>query len=125
MSEEVVAIGFRENQTSFRPGEMIEGAVRWELKEAPRSAEIRLCWRTRGKGTNDSEVVHTLPLDAPSAGDVRTFAFTAPESPYSFSGKLISLIWSVELLLKPGNRREEHEVTIGPDAKEVVLPTGL
>ena len=118
-----IQIGLRENVRDFRPGDEIAGAVRWELDDAPRSAEVHLCWFTRGKGTEDSEIVETLHLDAPQAGDVRTFSFKAPESPYSFSGKLISLIWCVEVLLEPKKRFARETIVIAPDATEVVLPT--
>jgi hypothetical protein len=122
MSSDSLQIGLRENRDAFSPGDEITGAVRWELPEAPESAEVRLCWFTRGKGTEDSEIVESVPLDAPQAGDVRTFSFRAPPSPYSFSGRLISLIWCVELVIEPQEHFKRAEITIAPDGKEVVLP---
>jgi hypothetical protein len=123
MTEQPIQIGFRENRKEFAPGQEIAGAVHWELEEAPRSAEIRLCWFTRGKGTEDSEIIERVVLDSPQAGDVRTFSFKAPDSPYSFSGKLISLIWAVEVVLEPKRGLVRENIIIAPDAKEVVLPT--
>lgn len=121
MSSGNIQLGFRENQTEYRPGEEISGAAHWELEQAPRSAEVRLCWFTRGKGTEDAAVVETIPFEAPQQGDVRTFSFRAPAEPYSFSGKLISLIWCVELVIQPGDRFQRAELTIGPQGKEVLL----
>ena len=114
-------IGLRENCTAFAPGDEIAGAVLWELDEAPRQAELRLLWFTRGKGTDDVGVVETVRFDAPQAGDTRSFSLRAPESPYSFSGKLISVIWALELVLEPGDHCERVEIVIGPDVREVVV----
>lgn len=118
----MIRLGFRDHQTNFRPGDIIEGAALWELEKAPESAELRLLWFTRGKGTEDGAVVATERFDAPQAGDTRPFKFTAPESPYSFSGKLISLMWAVELVLEPAEDFQKMTIVIGPDAREVVLP---
>lgn len=121
MSPEKIEIGFRDNQTAFRPGEEISGAAHWEIGKVPKNAEVRLCWFTRGKGTEDAEVVESISFEAPQAGDVRTFKFRAPTLPYSFSGKLITLTWCVELVINPGKRFCRKEITIGPEAREVVL----
>lgn len=115
-------IGLRENRTAYAPGDTLSGAALWELDAAPQSAELHLCWSTRGKGTEDAEVVATIPFDAPQPGDTREFTLTLPPGPYSFSGKLISLIWSLELVLKPGKHSVREEIVIAPGGAEVVLP---
>ena len=115
-------IGLRENRTAYAPGDTLSGAALWEFDTAPKSAEIHLCWSTRGKGTEDAEVVATIPFDTPQAGDTREFTFTLPPGPYSFSGKLISLLWSLELVLKPGKHSVREEIVIAPCGVEVVLP---
>jgi hypothetical protein len=117
-------IGLKGNRKSFAPGEQIAGAVRWERAEAPKAAEVRLCWFTRGKGNEDAAVVETVAFEAPQAGDTREFAFVAPPEPYSFSGTLISLIWVVELVLQPGDEFERIEIVIGPRREEVLLLGG-
>ncbi|HEV7867779.1 MAG TPA: hypothetical protein VGO90_08870, partial [Chthoniobacteraceae bacterium] len=76
-----VQIGIRENRSAFAPGDEIAGAVLWEGDEAPKSAELRFLWFTRGKGTDDLAVVQKLPFPDPQAGDTRPFSFTAPEAP--------------------------------------------
>lgn len=114
-------IGLRENRTAFAPGDTIAGAVIWELDAAPGMAELRLLWFTRGKGTEDIGVVETVAFDDPQAGDTRPFSIRAPESPYSFSGKLISILWALELVVEPGDHCERTDITIGPSAREVVF----
>ena len=118
----MIRLGLRENKTAFRPGENIEGAALWELQQAPKLAEVRLVWFTRGKGTEDGETVETVKFDNPPPADTRQFSFRAPDAPYSFSGTLIALIWAVEFVAKPGGEFERIEITIAPDAKEIVLP---
>ena len=116
-----IRIGLRENKTAFAPGETIAGAVDWECAETPTSAEVRLCWFTQGKGTRDAEIVETVSLANPQATDLRQYSFTAPGDPYSFSGRLISLIWVVELMLEPGEQCESVEIVIAPHGQEVLL----
>lgn len=118
----MIRLGIRENQTAFRPGDRIEGAVLWETEKSPTLAEVRLVWSTRGKGTEDGETVASNRFDAPAAGDTREFSFVAPEGPFSFSGTLIALIWAVEFVLQPGDQFQRLEIVIAPDAREIVLP---
>jgi hypothetical protein len=44
-----------------------------------------------------------------------------PWGPYSFSGKLISLIWAFELIALPSEDSIRQEIVIGPDAREVQI----
>ena len=55
----MIRLGLRENKTAFRPGETIAGAVLWEFAKPPASAEVRLVWFTRGKGTEDGGIAAT------------------------------------------------------------------
>lgn len=114
-------IGLRDNRTAFAPGDEIAGAVLWEIDQVPTQAELRLLWFTRGKGTEDVGVVDSVRFEEPQAGDTRPFSLRAPASPYSFSGKLISVIWALELVLEPGEHCERKEITVGPGAREVVV----
>ena len=116
-------LGIRDNRKEFSPGDEIAGAALWELDEAPESAEVSLVWNTRGKGTEDAEVAEIVYFDVPNAGDTRDFKLKIPNGPYTFSGKLISLVWALELVLQPGDHLERVEITIAPGGREVVLPT--
>ena len=118
----MIRLGLREDKTAFRPGEAIAGAVLWEFEKAPASAEVRLVWFTRGKGTEDGGIAATVTLDAPPAADTREFSFDAPNGPYSFSGTLIAVLWAVEFVAKPGSEFERIEIVIAPEAREITLP---
>ena len=120
MSE--VDITVRENKTEYRPREEISGEVRWNLNEAPKAIEVRLFWYTSGKGTTDVEIVDDLRFDNPAARESRPYRFTLPEGPYSFSGKLISLLWALELEVEGGDSNvARYQFVLSPSGKEVVL----
>ena len=118
----MLQLGLRENCTAFSPGEELTGAALWELAEPPQLAEVRLVWSTKGKGTEDAAVAATVAFETPLAGDTRPFSLRLPAAPYSFSGKLISLVWAVELVLQPGNLCERVEIVVAPGGREVLLP---
>ena len=44
----------------FRPGDAIEGVVTWVCRGAPVGGAIKLRWTTRGKGSDDHELVVNL-----------------------------------------------------------------
>ena len=118
----MIRLGLRQNKTEFRPGESIAGAVLWEFEKPPASAEVRLVWFTRGKGTEDGGIAATVAFDAPPAADTREFSFVAPNGPYSFSGTLIAVVWAVEFVAKPGSEFQRIEIVIAPGAREILLP---
>ncbi len=62
----------------------------------------------RPQGGTDGDV--RRPAEAGVAAGERH----APRSPYSFSGKLISLIWALELVALPGREAARTEITLAP-----------
>src|SRR6185369_15538212 len=97
-----LTILLRDERDAFRPGERLEGVAGWRLEAPPTSAEVRLFYYTRGKGTQDVEVAGRQRFETPQASEGRPFTFELPDEPFSFSGQLISLIWALELVLEPG-----------------------
>lgn len=120
-----VRIDLEEGRTAFLPGEELTGTVSWSLDpgdEPAESAEVHLLWFTRGKGTRDSAVIATERLEGPpSRSDRRDFRFRLPVGPYSVSGKLVSIVWGVEVVLDPGARAERIEIVVSPTGREVLL----
>jgi hypothetical protein len=97
----------------FAPGERLKGHVNYTNTA---SAELRLFYYTEGKGTQDIEVIQTLPFQTPGA-----FEFQLPVGPYSFSGTLISLSWALELIVNPGDQLARLEFVVSPTAEEIDL----
>src|SRR5262249_21385663 len=106
------------------PGDTIGGRVTWQVDQAPQSAELRLFWYSSGKGTQDVGNVDAVTFPTPQMNDDRTFSLSLPRQPYSFSGKLISIIWPLELIVEPGSKVERREFVMSPSGREVVLGEG-
>jgi hypothetical protein len=121
MSEGEIVIQLDENRTAFRPGESIRGSVTWSLAEVPRSGEVRLVWNTSGKGTQNVSTVQTVTLAPASSREQQRFELRAPESPYTFSGRLVSLIWAIEVELQPHSHSARQEIVISPTGSEIDL----
>ena len=106
---------------SFKPTDELNGTVTWDLEQIPSSMELRLFWFTRGKGTEDVGVIKTIRFETPGLRDKKTFNFSLPDSPYSFSGKLISLIWALELIAEPSSQVARREIVVAPGGRELRL----
>jgi hypothetical protein len=108
-------------RTAYKPGEPLSGRVAWRVGDQPESAELRLFWYTSGKGTQDVGVVNTMTFASPRTDDHRDFTIPLPREPYSFSGKLISLTWAIELIVEPGGHVDRQEIVLSASGEEVVL----
>jgi hypothetical protein len=119
MSELNIDLG--DSKTSYVPGETVRGAVQWNVPGNPQRFDLSLLWYTAGKGTRDVGVIETVAIDNPGSFGSQDYAFTLPYGPYSFSGKLISLIWVIELTCTPGQETVRQEITVSPTGREIVL----
>jgi hypothetical protein len=116
-----LGIVLNNDQTAFAPRATVEGTVQWNLDGNPQCLELSLFWYTSGKGTRDVGMVETRRFDEPGACGSKDFSFTLPAGPYSFSGKLISLIWALELTCSPGSETIRREITVSPSGQEIIL----
>ena len=116
-----LSIALDEEKTAFAPREIVSGTVQWNLDAHPRHLELSLFWYTSGKGTRDVGVIETTRFDEPGACGSKGFSFTLPDGPYSFSGKLISLLWALELTRSPGSETVRREIVVSPTGQEVLL----
>ena len=119
MSE--LKIGVRKQPAQYEPGEEIAGAAQWQLARAPESVEARLLWHTSGRGFVDVGVVATVRFDGALQDATRPFRFTAPEAPYSYCGKLVTLGWAVELLALPHKESARVELVIAPEGRPLAF----
>jgi hypothetical protein len=107
--------------TSFKPGKLVEGRASWHLDGDVDAVEVRLFWYTTGKGSQNVEIVRRLQIDSPDPSGHHDFSIRVPEGPYSFSGKLITLAWAIELVALPSGQTERLDLLIGPIPVEVDL----
>jgi hypothetical protein len=112
----------QQNDHSFAPNETIEGKIDWhDIESDSTSIEIRLLWHTQGKGTLDMEVVSAISVPTPAVSGSHTFRFDAPHRPLSFSGKLVSLVWSIEAIVFPSQETERIDLVVSNRGSEIIL----
>jgi hypothetical protein len=117
----MISIQLDNEAKAYEPGQEISGSVEWLFAGAQESAELRLFWYTKGRGTEDVELVETVPFENLAMSERRRFRLRLPQSPYGFSGKLISLVWSLEFVVQPENAAERLDFVMAPSAEEVRL----
>lgn len=117
----VLQIELEDGRTAWRPGEKLRGTASWLLDESVESLEVRLLWFTRGKGTQDVSVIDQRAFRLPALEGQDDFSFDLPAGPYSFSGRLISLIWALELVTPKGRESQRVELVLSPIDTEIVL----
>jgi hypothetical protein len=111
-----------DDKRAFAPGETIQGVVSWQSDKAPKELRLHLLYHTQGKGDEDAAIVETVDYPSPSTSGVEPFNLTAPAGPHSFSGRLISLGWALELVTERKGDVARVDLTIAPDASEIELP---
>ncbi len=114
-------LAFPQDSTGFDPGTEISIIASWEFDAPPEVLEVRLVWNTAGKGDQDLKVVKVARLEKPAAKEQRSVVLELPWGPYSFSGKLISLIWAIELVALPDKDSLRKEIRIAPQGNEVLI----
>lgn len=116
-----LSIELRAGQTAYHPGQTLTGRLRWWFDHEPAQIELQLLWTTRGKGSVDTQVVNSIVIDNPGERGDREFSFDLPDSPYSFSGKLISLVWSLRAVAKKSKTEAQTTLLISPAMQEIQL----
>lgn len=106
----------------FEPGDRLEGVATWRLDRPMTALEVRLIWYTLGKGTTDTGYACANRVERPPDEGRQPFSFTLPKGPYSFSGKLVSLCWALEIATVPRGENFRKLILIGPGRSEVILP---
>jgi len=121
----MITITLSQTPAGYAPGESIAGVVEWtELSAKTNRFEIRLIWNTEGKGDTDVQVIDTINESLPPTSGTTRLDFIAPTRPFSFSGKLISLTWAVEVIEFPGflsHNGAKKTLTISSDRNEIML----
>ena len=97
--------------TTFRPGDPIDGLAAWDL-DKQRNVVVRFFWRTEGKGTQDIGLEDEVKFQDAAMTDAQPFHFTAPAGPYSFDGRLVAIVWTLEV--QAGKHAERLDLTITP-----------
>lgn len=118
-------IQLENGSSTFRPGEEISGKVTWVLDNPAFALELSLFWRTEGKGTQDIGIAETVRFENPGTFGTQEFSIAAPAGPYSFSGKLISILWALELACEKGKESVRRDVVISPMGSEILCTESI
>lgn len=118
-----VRVELKAEDAAYAPGDMIEGVVSWDAVDVGQTIAVALAYRVTGRGDTDEGQAHleTFKVERPS--DARSFAFEAPNGPYSFRGVLFSLQWQIEAGLKGKHEVVICELVIAQSRTEIELPS--
>jgi hypothetical protein len=109
-----LTIELDKQEGGYLPREEVRGTAGWMLDKSAAALELRLFWFSEGHGTQDVSIVDTQRFDHPAPSDQKTFRFRLPAEPYSFTGKLFTVQWALELVTLPGGQSEKHPFILSP-----------
>ena len=113
-------VAIKIQRRDLRPHETVTGSVEWLLEKEPRDLELRLCWFTRGRGTEESRTIEVLSLGDTLHGE-RSFSFHLPAEPWSTNGTLIQIAWALEVVAKKTGSLAVAEFVVSPQRREIEL----
>lgn len=116
-----LALELEDGRTKYRPGDVVRFLARWDLDQSPPFMEARLFWHTSGRGRHSLRLIDSLVFERPPRRDERRCELTLPDSPYSFSGKLISLQWTIELVVEGSKAFQRVDLTVSPTGEAIRL----
>ena len=114
---EMIQITFNgKDDLVFHPGNILEGVVKvMPDVEIPnvRKFEVKVGWTTQGKGNVEQKTIHSWVQDdivsiKANVPILQDFAVTLPDSPLSFKGHYIHIIWSVDVHIEVHQRNNLH-----------------
>ena len=116
-----LSIRFPEGRTWFEPGERVELTLSWDRDEPIAEAELRLFWHTEGRGDSEGEMRQRYSFENLDAKGTHALEIELPTAPYSFSGKLVSLEWTMEFVERPSLDAARVPIVITPQKEEIRL----
>lgn len=102
------------------PSSALTVEVRWAQPAPPGRITARFTWRTEGKGDSDTGEGTSASVAAPTASGHAELRIVAPDGPLTFHGRLLSVLWTLELT--GGGETLELPVVVAPDGTPRKLP---
>lgn len=107
----------------YRPGDVVQCEVDWQLDQSPRLIELRLLWYTRGKGSADMQVVAADQCPNLQVSGRWQIGIRIPDDAVcSYTGQLMSINWAVEVVAEKKLAFARQEIDISPTGAAVVAP---
>jgi hypothetical protein len=110
-----------DGSVAFNPGDEVRVRLIWDLAETLKRIDLSLGWHTVGKGDADESVTEKFTLNDVGHEQSIELCITLPDGPYSFSGQLISLIWTLKAVAYPSSETATREIIIAPGKREILL----
>lgn len=104
------------------PGDSLVFTLARDKSASPEPLSVQLGWFTEGRGTADADVVWSEQLPALAPGAERSFEIPLPTAPWSFSGKLVSVSWRLEVLDAKRRPLVAVPLVVAPGDAPVALP---
>lgn len=95
---------------SVEAGGILKGVVRYYNVGGPKLT-LFFRWKTAGKGSTNTEVVYEEPFDNEGEEQWHAFEIPVPERPWSYAGKLLSIVWELEVKAREAEDAV-HEVLV-------------
>lgn len=119
-----LTLHINEDRRNFRPHENVDGTVAWTLDRPPERVEVQLLWTTRGKGAVDTQVVDSVYFEPAEQSGERQFKLRLKDAPYSFTGRLVSVIWCVRATARPQGTEARANIVVSPTGQPIELTEG-
>ncbi|HMO27296.1 MAG TPA: hypothetical protein PKB10_13615 [Tepidisphaeraceae bacterium] len=107
--------------TNYQPGDTIRGELSWALTIDVSQLALRLVWNTSGRATEYVQVASEQLLGAQPRAGRHPFELTAPQTPYSCDGKLVSIQWAVEAVVNDGAESARASFISSPTGQTLIL----
>ena len=117
-----IQIILESESNNFLPYEEIPFLINWDLQDLKENkVEVHLFWYTKGCGIEDLEIIETKHFNIAAEKGQKKLMFNAPQYPYSFSGKYVSVIWAIEAVFEKSKISSMVTFDITPFRKKIVL----
>lgn len=119
MSDSTDTFVIDEIRDHYFPGDTLQGEILWDLAQDSEEVILSLGWWTSGVGTKDESILDYKSWENPPRIGKERFSFTLPPGPFSFSGRLISLEWGLELSAKKSSGKTLQTFILSPSGQEL------
>ncbi len=112
-------IKFEGEKRNYKPRETIHATAEWNLDNVPKEIEAHLLWHTEGKGSQDSELIESVKIPSAALSGKHKLEMRLPDTPYSYHGTLISIIWALELVVDGDSEVARETFYLSPSGEAI------